>query len=595
VVLVLAPAAAGAAIDVGAPTDGVFVHGGRTATATFVVVSQDPQQAQHVSISVRTPGDGNWEATVVPAQTIIAAGDQREVTVQVVAHKFPAPRSFDLVIVASAVGADFSVASAEATVHVQATGTDQILGRWDNPLPPPFDATLGSFLLNFSAWLVIGLLTMWLVNPTLKLLTLRTKTDVDDRVIKIVSRPAFVLVFTFGIVRSLQVFPLPAWVFTTLETMWRVVLAGAIVYIAYRLWTAVVLAIGKRVAQRTESELDDRLYPVFEKVGGILILLVGVFYILGSFGVNLTLFAAGGAIGGLVVAFAAQDTLANFFAGIFIMLDRPFRTGDRIELPGQETWGDVQQIGLRTTRILTRDNRMVIMPNNVIGSSPIVNHTFPDPTYRNQVDFNLPYGSDVEFVRKILVEAVRPVPGVLPDKPIEALLLAFTDQGQQWRLRWWISSYVDTRRMFDRVNSAVIRRMRDENIRIAYRQITIWDAHELLERPSGGGLAPRQLTDRERTRLEHEAEASRQQADQQEAAELEAMREKAKQDRASPEEEARARDDAVAAAGEKAPQGAGDARARGQEPAKAAAKDKDPDKRATKDKGEDAGTDAPRS
>lgn len=545
------PAAAGAAVEVVGPADGVFVHGGDTATAIFRVVSGEGAQAQHLTFSVKTPGAGNWEAEVTPAQTVLAPGDERDVTVRVTAHRFPAPRDFDLELQVNAVAADFTAATAAASVHVQATGTDQILGRWDNPLPAPLDESLGSFVLNFAAWLLIGVLTMWLISPTLKLLTLRTKTDLDDRIIKIVSRPVFVLVFTFGIVRSLQVFPLPAWVFTTLETTWRVVLAGAIIYVAYRLWNAVVLAVGKRVSERTESELDDRLYPVFEKVGGVIILIIGLFYILSSFGINLTLFAAGGAIGGLVIAFAAQDTLANFFAGVFIMLDRPFRVGDRIELPGQETWGDVQQIGLRTTRILTRDNRMVIMPNNVIGSNPVVNHTFPDPTYRIQVDFNLPYGSDVEFVRKTLVESVQPVKGVLPDKPIEALLLAFTDQGQQWRLRWWISSYVDTRRMFDRVNSAVMHRMREENIRIAYTQITVWDAHQLLDRASKGGLAPTQLTERERARLVRQAEASRTQADEQEAAELEKMREKVKKERPSEEEEKAVREKEEKAAEDK--------------------------------------------
>ncbi len=501
-----------------------MVHGGSTQTFDVLLSGQDAQQPYQVTLSVKLPSTGNWAAVVEPDSIVLAAGDERIVTVTVTADKHPAPRAFDLRVEATAVGQDFTTHRLDAELATQATGTEAILGRWENPLPAPLDNQWGSFLLNFVAWWIIGLATMWLISPTLKVLTMRTKTELDDKIIKIISRPAFILVFTFGIVRSLQVFALPASVFRGLESLWAGVLGIVVIYVAYKLWHGIVLAIGQRVAQKTESELDDRLYPVLEKVGGIIIVVIGIFYVLGSFGVDLTLFAAGGAIGGLVIAFAAQDTLANFFAGIFILLDRPFRVGDRIELPEQNHWGDVQRIGLRTTSVRTQDNRMVIFPNNYIGSNPIVNHSYPDHHYRIQVDFKLPYGSDIEFVRKTLVDAARPVEGVWADRDPEALLLEFTDHGQLWRLRWWINSYVDTRRMFDRVNSAVMKRMAEEGIRIQYHPLTLWDAHKLLERDSKGGLAPERRSDAEEKALEDEAEASRKKHEQVEAAEIEELK-----------------------------------------------------------------------
>lgn len=506
----------------------LYLHADTSVTRALHIDNPHTDQPVHFDVQADPPGGSEWRVTATPQKGVIAAGDGRQVTITIEAPRLPSPRSFDLVVVVDLVADDFTADSHTSTFQVQATGTDAILGRWDNPLPAPLDNDLGSFILNQAAWWVIALVSMWLISPTLRILTSRTQTELDDKVIKIISRPVFILIFTFGLVRSIQVFALPVWVFNLLEQTWTIVLGIAVVYVGYRLWHAVVLALGRRLARNTESELDDRLYPVFEKVGGIIIIVVGTFYILGSFGIDLTLFAAGGAIGGLVIAFAAQDTLANFFAGIFILLDRPFRVGDRIELPEQEHWGDVQRIGLRTTSVRTQDNRMVIFPNSYIGSTAVVNHSYPDVHYRIQVDFRLPYGSDVEFVRKTLVEAAKEVEGVWGERAPEALLLEFTEQGQGWRLRWWINSYVDTRRMFDRVNSAVIKRMAAEGIRIAYHQITLWDAHKLLERESTGGLAPRQLAEDERTALEVEAEASRKTAEAQEVAEVERVKQQAK-------------------------------------------------------------------
>ena len=112
-------------------------------------------------------------------------------------------------------------------------------------------------------------------------------------------------------------------------------------------------------------------------------------------------------------------------------------------------------IGLRTTRIRTRDNRMVIVPNSIISKNQVVNYTFPDPRYRIQTHVGIEYGSDIESVRRLIIDTVEQVEGVLPDKSVEALYVEMGDSAMIFRVRWWLESYIDTRRMFDRVNTAL--------------------------------------------------------------------------------------------------------------------------------------------
>jgi small-conductance mechanosensitive channel len=173
------------------------------------------------------------------------------------------------------------------------------------------------------------------------------------------------------------------------------------------------------------------------------------------FGVNITALLAGLGILGLAFSLAAQDTLSDAISGFVILVDQPYRIGDRIEIQGENTWGDVVEIGLRTTRIRTLDNRMAIVPNSIISNSQVINYTFPDPRYRIQTHISIAYGSDIERVRELIVETVSKVEGVLPDKPVDSLYIEMGDSAMIFRVRWWLGTYADTRRMFDQVNTAL--------------------------------------------------------------------------------------------------------------------------------------------
>lgn len=195
------------------------------------------------------------------------------------------------------------------------------------------------------------------------------------------------------------------------------------------------------------------------------VLLISAILVLDRFGINVTALLAALGIGGLALSLAAQDTLSNMISGIIILTDRPFLVGHRIEIQGLGTWGDVVSIGTRSTRIRTRDNRMVIVPNSILSGNQVVNYTYPDSQYRIQMELSIEYGQDVETVRALLIDTIRGVPGVLVDKPVDALYVTKGDQAMIFRVRWWLESYIDTRRMFDRVNTALQKALDEAGIR----------------------------------------------------------------------------------------------------------------------------------
>jgi small-conductance mechanosensitive channel len=219
------------------------------------------------------------------------------------------------------------------------------------------------------------------------------------------------------------------------------------------------------VSAQKESQLpSEAILPLTKRVIRGVVVLVAIIVILDRFGVNVTALTAAIGIGGLALSLAAQDTLADMISGLIILVDQPFRVGDRIEIQSINTWGDVADIGTRTTRIRTRDNRMVIVPNSVIGKSEVINYTYPDTRYRVQIEIGVSYDSDIERVRKIIVDTVSQVEGVLLEKPVDALFLEFGNTAMIIRVRWWINSYIDTRRMFDKVNTDLLKALSEAGV-----------------------------------------------------------------------------------------------------------------------------------
>jgi MscS family membrane protein len=242
------------------------------------------------------------------------------------------------------------------------------------------------------------------------------------------------------------------------------------------LWRLIGLAdewYRERLAREERLEQLEPVMTLLVRLGRVVLAVILIAVLLNHFGVDVTAFAAALGLGGLAISLAAKDTIADAIAGFIILVDRPFRIGDRIEIQGVGTWGDVTDIGLRTTRIRTRDNRMVIVPNSVIGSNQVINYSYPDPRYRIQTHVGVAYGTDIETARQVIVEAVRQVEGVLPDKPVDALYIEMGDSAMIFRVRWWIESYIDARRMFDRVHTALQHALDEAGIELPYPTQTL--------------------------------------------------------------------------------------------------------------------------
>lgn len=334
--------------------------------------------------------------------------------------------------------------------------------------------------IGYSALILVGTLIIgrwlipFLIDKVLKQFTRRTATTLDNAVLNAARLPLYFLAVVSALdiaLGRLEFLP-DTWDQWISEGFF--ILYFLVVFIfAWRLVTHFFDWYSSDVAGKTKSDLEQQLFPFFKRIVLILLSAIGLITVLSHFEVNITAMVTTLGIGSLAVALAAQNALEDTISGFLIMIDRPYRIGDRIEILDLDTWGDVTDIGLRSTRIRTRDNRMVVVPNSQIGKSLVVNYAYPNNQYRLQIHVGVAYGTDLEHARRVMIDTVSEVEGVLPDHPVDALFLEFGDSALIFRVRWWLDSYVDTRRMFDRVNTALYNALSEAGIELPFPQLDL--------------------------------------------------------------------------------------------------------------------------
>ena len=223
------------------------------------------------------------------------------------------------------------------------------------------------------------------------------------------------------------------------------------------------------IAQRTKTTLDNEFIPLFNKLSKILVFFIGAMIILNKFEINVTGFIATAGIASLAVALAAKDTLANMISGFLILVDRPFRINDRVELPDGKI-GDVQEIGLRCTKILTYDNTLLVVPNSDISAARVINHGYPNANVKLRLKIGVAYGTDMEKVKEILVDIATKNPRVMDEPEAAAYFMGFGDSSLDAMLITWVEDYRDRFAITDEINMAIQKRFAEAGIQIPFPQ-----------------------------------------------------------------------------------------------------------------------------
>lgn len=283
------------------------------------------------------------------------------------------------------------------------------LRKHDPLLHEPFWKYLASLIYIVLAFYVSKVLD-YIIGVWLKRWAAKTDTKYDDLVLELLRGPVKVVAFVVFLHIGLAMFDWPVKTQLYLSKALIIVVACSITYVALKVVDMLLGIWRERQAHAEDKLFAAQLFPLVRKVAKVGVVISGIVLTADNLGVKITSLLAGLSVGGLALGLAAQDTVANLFGAVAIFLDKPFRIGDMVKVEGVQ--GNIEQIGLRSTRIRNLDGHLVAIPNKTMGNTIITNIT-RRPAIRTEMNIGITYDTPTEKVKRateILGEIFRADP-----------------------------------------------------------------------------------------------------------------------------------------------------------------------------------------
>ena len=353
------------------------------------------------------------------------------------------------------------------------------------PSQPVLNDLINALVIFVLAWLVSRVVRIIFANID-KRITSRTRTELDGMILKALKGPVTVLILVLGLKWALQSLHVGAFGLFSgepevisrqwesgIDRVFYLILAIIIVKLVTRIFDETANWYATRFAAQTETRADDELIPLIRRVFQIVVWVIAAIIVLDHFGIGVSSLVVTLGAGSFAIALAAQETLSNMIAGFVLFVDRPFRVGDRVLLENG-TKGDVVEIGLRSTKILTFDNTIMVVPNSQIVQEKITNLSYPDPKIRVLVDFGVSYDSDLDKVKELALGIARDHPLILENPAPEVDFLEFGDSSLNLRLVGRTADYKKQWVTAEEIRMDLWHKFKENNIEIPFPQRDVW-------------------------------------------------------------------------------------------------------------------------
>jgi len=340
-----------------------------------------------------------------------------------------------------------------------------------SPLAQTLIGVVGIVAATVLASLILRLVAFRVVGRLIR----KTSTTLDDQLLKVTRTYLSLLVAVIGLSILFDFLQgrYPQYLGEEAARTLDGLIFGVEVFLVAILLVKVVTTIlqwyGDEVAGRTEKSFGREFVPLLERTVKIVVIILALLIVLESLGIDIKGLIAVLGIGSLAVALAAQDTLANMIGGFTIMIDRPFRVGDMVRL-ADGSRVVVHEIGIRSTKFLTFDHTLEIVPNAELVKSTVHNITYPAPRVRVVIDVGVGYDSDIAQVRDAMLEEAARHSNILAEPEPKFFFMNFGDSSLDVSLRCQVKRPEDHRRTSSELREQVLNRFRAEGIEIPFPQ-----------------------------------------------------------------------------------------------------------------------------
>ena len=315
-----------------------------------------------------------------------------------------------------------------------------------------------------SVFYAFALIVRLVIFRTLARLSVMTSTLADDHILQHMRKPVFVTVIYFGLSLAVTTAQLPFGTQLIVKLLLSLIVVSWMLG-ALRISTIVLDTLG---TENKYNLIEPRTVPLIDLSVKLITILVSGYILLLIWGINPVGWLASAGIVGIAVGFAAKDSLANLFSGFFIVADAPYKLGDYINLDTGER-GKVSAIGLRSTRLLTRADVEITIPNGVIANAKIINESGgPNLKMRASIAVGVAYGTDLDRLCEVLIDLAAAHQEVCIDPEPRMRLRGFGASSVDFDLLVWIEHPEYKGRISHELYMRIYKTLQDEGIEIPF-------------------------------------------------------------------------------------------------------------------------------
>ena len=327
-------------------------------------------------------------------------------------------------------------------------------------------------ILTLVIFFIATKLLAFIIEKIILKATSKTKTELDDLLVKRSHGPISVLLFLIGAKLAVVPLRLEENINTIVQRSITSLIILVLAWVIIRITDILFNALLHRHATRRQREVDETIRKIGTRASTIILLMFALIFIFHTWSIEIGPLLASLGIIGVAVAFGLQSTVGNIFGGISLLLDRSVKVGDVIKI-SEEANGTVIDVGLRATKIRTWNNEVVIVPNGKLAGENIKNYVLPNYLARIEVPFSVAYGSGVDQVKKIVMNEIKKLDNLESSNEPSVMFIEMSSSSLNFKAFVWIKSYKERFGTKEKLNCMIYNALNKSKITIPFPQMDV--------------------------------------------------------------------------------------------------------------------------
>ncbi|MEM7179750.1 MAG: mechanosensitive ion channel family protein [Spirochaetota bacterium] len=327
---------------------------------------------------------------------------------------------------------------------------------------------IASFFLLILISFLLGRVLYWFFQSKSKQWQENEEFSLNKTIWNILYKPVVVVLVLGMVYFSFGVLKIPVQVQLWVTKLFTITTSLLITFALANVYEKGVLYSLEQFAKKSDTDVDKHILPIVISGGRIVIITLGVMIGMSNAGYNIMSLVAGLGVGGIALAMAARESISHMFGGISIYADKPFRVGDFIVVDEEkDLWGEVIKIGMRSTRVKTNEDTMLVIPNSIIGNQTIINISAFKPRRRHGADIILSHTNPPEKVQL----ALESIQQVLQEKQFvekaKVHLYKIKPNGFEIRVRYFVNPFQEYHDTVNANNMKILQVLQEKQIKLA--------------------------------------------------------------------------------------------------------------------------------